>query len=168
MCLSCRAARVAPRLGVLLVACQLIHSAGAAIRDGGIDPANLGKGEWIYQLHHAVAQCNGNVPSVTNVQSLMIYLKNEGVRYIIVKAATGDSLFGVPGYNPQFTSSLVNQAHAAGLWIFGYNRSYATNTAGEVAIADYVFQQGADGFVWDAEGEWESSVIGSQGPALAT
>ncbi len=61
----------------------------------------------------------------------------------------------------------MDQAHAAGLWIFGYNRSYATNTAGEVAIADYVFQQGADGFVWDAEAEWESSRIGTQGPALA-
>jgi len=118
-------------------------------------------------MHHAIAQCNGNVPSVTNVPSLMMYLKNQGVRYIIVKAGTGDELFGVPGFNPQLTSSLVNQAHAAGLWIFGYNRSYATNTAGEVAIANYVFEQGADGFVWDAEAEWEYSRIGTQGPALA-
>src|SRR5512137_1657064 len=102
MSLSCSAARIVPRLGAFLAACQLIQPAHAVIRDGGIDPTNLGKGEWIYQLHHAVAQCNGNVPSVTNVQSLMIYLKNQGVRYIIVKAATGANLFGVPGYNPQF------------------------------------------------------------------
>ncbi len=39
--------------------------------------------------------------------------------------------------------------------------------AGELAVVDYVFNQGADGFVWDAEAEWESSRIGSQGPALA-
>jgi alpha-tubulin suppressor-like RCC1 family protein len=145
----------------------MINTAEGVIRDGGIDPSNLGKGEWIYQMHHAVAQCNGNVPSVTDVPSLMIYLKNQGVRYIIVKAGTGADLFGVPGFNPQLTSSLVNSAHAAGLWIFGYNRSYATNTAGEIAIADYVFQQGADGFVWDAEAEWEYSRIQSQGPDLA-
>jgi hypothetical protein len=154
-------------LWALLLAFQMATPVRGTIRDGGIDPANLGKGEWIYQMHHAVAGLNGNVPSVTDVPSLMIYLKNQGVRYIIVKAGTGADLFGVPGFNPQFTSSLVNQAHAAGLWIFGYNRSYATNTAGEVAIANYVFQQGADGFVWDAEAEWESSRIGSQGPALA-
>ena len=167
MCLLCRAVRVITRIAVCLLACQLINSAEGVIRDGGIDPSNLGKGEWIYQMHHAIAQCNGNVPSVTDVPSLMIYLKNQGVRYIIVKAGTGADLFGVPGFNPQFTSSLVNSAHAAGLWIFGYSRSYATNTAGEIAIADYVFSQGADGFVWDAEAEWEYSRIGTQGPALA-
>src|ERR1035438_5552030 len=167
MCLLYRAVRAVPRIGALLLASQLINPAEATIRDGGIDPSNLGKGDWIYQMNQAVAQCNGNVPSVTDVPSLMIYLKNQGVRYIIVKAGTGASLFSTTGFSPQFSSGLVNSAHAAGLWIFGYNRSYATNTAGEAAIADFVFQQGADGFVWDAEAEWEYSRIGSQAPALA-
>ena len=162
-----RVARAVPRLLAVALACNLIPSAQAVIRDGGIDPSNLGKGDWIYQMNQAVAQCNGNVPSVTDVPSLMIYLKNQGVRYIIVKAGTGADLFSTTGFSPQFTRNLVNSAHAAGLWIFGYSRSYATNTAGEVAIANYVFQQGADGFVWDAEAEWESSRIGSQGSALA-
>ncbi len=164
MCQPRSAARIVARFWVVLLTCFLISPVQGAIRDGGINPSNLGKGEWIYQMNQAVG---GYVPSVTNVTSLMIYLKNQGVRYIIVKAGTGAELFGVPGFNPQFTSSLVDQAHAAGLWIFGYNRSFATNTAGEVAIADYVFQQGADGFVWDAEAEWESSRIGTQGPELA-
>lgn len=167
MCQPCRAVRIAARCWVVLLTCLLLSPAQGVIRDGGIDPANLGKGTWIYQLNNAVDQCNGNVPSVTNVPSLMIYLKNQGMRYIIVKAGTGASLFSTPGFSPQFTSGLVNEAHAAGLWIFGYNRSYATNTAGEVAIANYVFEQGADGFVWDAEAEWEFSRIGTQGPALA-
>jgi hypothetical protein len=167
MSILSRVARILPRLGAVVLGCNLVSSAEAVIRDGGIDPSNLGKGDWIYQMNYAVAQCNGNVPSVTDVPSLMSYLKNQGVRYIIVKAGTGATLFSTPGFSPQFTSNLVNSAHAAGLWIFGYNRSYATNTAGEVLIANYVFQQGADGFVWDAEAEWESSRIGSQGPALA-
>ena len=51
----------------------------------------------------------------------------------------------------------------------GYNRSYGQNVPGEIAISDYVFNRGADGFVWDAESEWESSQtwIGTNGPALA-
>ncbi|HVM47015.1 MAG TPA: immunoglobulin domain-containing protein [Candidatus Acidoferrum sp.] len=160
-------ARAIPRLAAVLLACTMILPARATLRDGGIDPSDLGKGDWIYQMDQAVAQCNGNAPSVTDVPSLMIYLKNQGVRYIIVKAGTGTQLFSSSGFSPQFTSNLVSSAHAAGLWIFGYNRSYATNTAGEVGIANYVFQQGADGFVWDAESEWESGALGSQGSALA-
>ncbi len=156
MRLLTRAIRVAPRLGALLIACQLTHSAYGVIRDGGIDPANLGKGDWIYQLHHAVAQCNGNVPSVTDVPSLMTYLKNQGMQYIIVKAGTGGALFSVPGYSPQFSSSLVDAAHNAGLKIFGYTRSDGLDIPGESAVADWVFNQGADGFVFDAEIEWES------------
>jgi len=67
---------------------------------------------------------------------------------------------------PQFTKSLVNAAHESGLWIFGYNRSYGANIKGEIAIANFVFNQGADGFVWDAEAEWESgnAWIGMAGP----
>jgi hypothetical protein len=167
MSISCCVARIFSRLGAVMLAFCLELTAEATIRDCGIDPSNLGKGDWIYQMSDAVAQCNRQVPSVTNVPSLMIYLKNQGMRYIIVKAGTGTNLFSKPGFSPQFTSNLVNSAHAAGLWIFGYNRSYATNTAGEVGIANYVFQQGADGFVWDAEAEWESSRIGARGPALA-
>ena len=152
-----------------MLALQLLHTAaGSPIRDGGIDPANLGRGDWLYQLDDAVNKCNGNVPAVTDVPSLMVYLKNQGLRYVIVKAGTGTNLFSTTGFSPQFTSSLVGAAHDAGLWIFGYSRSYATNTTGEAGIADYVFQQGADGFVWDVEGEWEDTVIGTQGPALAT
>ncbi len=157
MCPLYRVARVVPRLGVLLLLiCQLAYSAHGVIRDGGIDPANLGKGDWIYQLHHAVAQCNGNVPSVTDVPSLMAHLKQQGMRHIIVKAGTGAALFSTPGFSPQFTTSLVNAAHNAGLKIFGYTRSDGLDIPGESALADWVFNQGADGFVFDAEIEWEA------------
>ena len=139
------------------------------IRDGCIDPWNLGKGDWIYYMSMATNRLGGNVASVTNEASLMLFYKSVGVRYIIVKAATSDTLF-YGSYNfPQFTSNLVNTAHAYGILIFGYNRSYGENVPGEIDISDFVFEQGADGFVWDAEGEWESSQpwIGNNGPALA-
>ncbi len=151
-------------LSLFLLAASLLH---AQIRDGGIDPKNLGKGDWIFSITDATNKLGGHVTSVTNENSLMLFYKSQGIRYMIVKAGTGATLFnGCYGF-PQFTANLCNVARANGILIFGYNRSYATNTAGEVAIADFVFNQGADGFVWDAEAEWESGAIGSQGPTLA-
>ncbi len=107
--------------------------------------------------------------SVTNENSLMLFYKSVGVRYIMVKAATSNYLFNGSYSFPQFNSHLVNIAHAHGILIFGYNRSYGGDIPGEIAISDYVFNQGADGFVWDAESEWESSQpwIGTNGPAKA-
>ena len=138
-------------------------------RDGGVDPANLGKGEWLYYMSSATNQLGGYVSAVTNEDSLMSYLKSQGTRYVIVKAATSDQLFFGSYGSPQFTSNLVNIAHNHGLLIFGYNRSYGINIPGEIAVSDYVFTQGADGFIWDAEAEWESnqSWIGNNGAALA-
>src|SRR5215204_1125395 len=140
-----------------------------AVRDGGIDPWNLGKGDWIYFMSAATNKLGGNVPSVTNETSLMLFYKSQGIRYIIIKAATSDTLFNGSYNRPQFSSNLCNIAHAHGIWIMGYNRSYGENVAAEIGISDYVFNQGADGFVWDAEGEWESDNpwIGANGPAKA-
>ncbi len=141
----------------------------AMIRDGGIDPANLGKGDWIYVMSYTTNKLGGNIPAVTNETSLFMYYKTIGVRYVIVKAATSDLLYNGTYGRPQFTSNLVNKAHQQGILVFGYNRTYGSNIVGEIAMADYVFNQGADGFVWDGESEWESSAswIGTQGPAKA-
>jgi len=153
---------------LLCSACALLPAFGVT-RDGGVDPANLGKGEWLYYMSSATNQLGGYVPAVTNEDSLMSYLKSQGTRYVIVKAATSDQLFFGSYGSPQFTSNLVNVAHNHGLLIFGYNRSYGINIPGEIAVSDYVFTQGADGFIWDAEAEWESnqSWIGNNGAALA-
>jgi hypothetical protein len=137
------------------------------IRDGGVDPHNLGKGDWIYSITDATNKLGGHVNSVTNENSLMLYYKNQGIRYMVVKAGTAATLFNGCYAFPQFTTKLVNSAHTNGILIFGYNRTYGTNVAAEVSIADFVFNQGADGFVWDAEIEWESGALGTQGPSLA-
>ena len=138
-------------------------------REGGIDPANLGKGDWIYSLSDATNKLGGHINTVTNETSLMLFYRTQGIRFIIVKAATSDQLFKGCYSAPQFTRSLVDTAHTNGLAIFGYNRSFGSNIVGEISIADYVFSQGADGFVWDAEAEWENnnSWIGSAGPSKA-
>lgn len=149
------------------------QTASAVIRDGGVDPNNLGQGGWIYILKDATNHLSpSGVASVTNEFTLFKYLKNQGMSYAIVKAGTSNVLWtGSSNTNlpPMFTKKLVNAAHANGLKIFGSNRSWGNDIPGEVAVADYVFQQGADGFIYDAESEWESSQpwIGTNGPALA-
>lgn len=156
---------------VLLVATGLFNPqrARGVIRDGNIDSFNLGKGDWIYSMTDATNGLAQHVPSVTNETSLMQFYRASGIRYMIVKAATSDRLFNGCYSFPQFTSNLVATAHANGILIFGYNRSYGSNVVGEIAISDYIFAQGADGFVWDAEAEWESNQpwIGPNGPSKA-
>src|SRR5258708_7511882 len=119
-----------PRVGLALVAmrqvllvmfCSLCPRAGAELRDGGIDPANLGKGDWIYCVTDATNRLGGHVGLVTNEISLMQFYRSQGIRYVIVKAATSDQLFNGCLKAPQFTKSLVGAAHRSGLWIFGYN-----------------------------------------------
>ena len=153
----------------IATALLITTSAFATVFDGGVDSANLGKGDWIYYVSDATNQLGGNVPSVTNIPTLMAYEKSQGINYIIVKAGTGSTNFTGNGSTPQFTSNLVAQAHQAGVQIFGYTRSYGSDVSGEINLATYCFNLGADGFVLDAEAEWESSRswIGTNGSALA-
>jgi len=143
----------------LLISCT-VQNVSAVIRDGGIDPANLGKGDWVYYTSAVTSGMGGNVPSVNSLASFMAYEKSQGIRYIVYKAASGSTLYP-NNSSPQFTTSVVNAAHTAGLLIFGYNRSGqgGVDVAGEVAVADFVFSKGADGYVWDAESEWEAASV---------
>ena len=141
---------------VILALLALAFGARAQIRDGGIDPKNLGKGVWIYAMKDATNKLGGHITGVTNINSLMAYYKSAGLRYCIIKSATSDKLFGDCTVGGQLTSNLVSIAHSNSILVFGYNRSYGSNIVGEVAMADYVFNQGADGFVFDAEAEWET------------
>jgi hypothetical protein len=141
----------------------------AVALDGGVDPANLGKGDWIYFIDHATNHLGGNVPGVHDIPSLMEWEKKSGMDFLVVKAGTGATNFNGNHKFPQFDSNLVFQAHTAGLKIFGYTRSLGLDVPGEIELAGRVYGAGADGFVIDAEAEWESNNrwIGTNGPALA-
>jgi hypothetical protein len=113
----------------------------------GIDPYNLGKGDWIWYLSSARA----NVGVSTNLQ-LFQYLKNKGMKWVIVKASEQTS----PNFNnTQFDAALVADAHAAGLKIFAYQYATGANPTGEATAAKTVISRGADGFIIDAESEYE-------------
>src|SRR5690242_13910022 len=86
-------------------------SVSAQIRDGGVDPSNLGKGDWIYSITDATNQLGGHVSSVTNENSLMLFYKSQGIRYCIVKAGTATNLFTACYAFPQFSSNLCRIAH---------------------------------------------------------
>ena len=144
-----------------------IAGAHAAVMDNGVDPENLGKGDWIYFLSTATNKLGGSVATVTNIPSLMGYYQSKGFQYLVVKAGEGSTNFPTSG--AQFTSNLVYQAHAKGLKIFGYTRSYGVNIPGEIGVVTNAMNLGADGYVIDAEVEWESSGnVGANGPSLAT
>ena len=150
-------------------------SASAVIRDGGVDPANLGQGGWIYIVSTATNKLGSGITSVTNENSLFAYLKSQNFNYVIVKAGTSNKLWtgsanvSIGSSSAQFTSNLVQKAHANGLKIFGSNRSWGQDIPGEAAVANYVYGLGADGYIHDAESEWESgnAWIGANGPTLA-
>ena len=155
---------------LVLLAFTFVHPASGVIRDGGIDPANLGKGEWIYSVKDATNRLGGHIDSVTNEASLFQYYKSIGVKYVIIKMGTSAAYYeGCYATPHQVTATLCDIARTNGVWVFGYTRSYGEDIAGEVALVDSVFNNGADGFVFDAEAEWESNQpwIGTNGPALA-
>src|SRR2546423_11292943 len=83
-------------------------NAQAQIRDGGIDPHNLGKGDWVYSMTDATNKLGGHITSVTNENSLMLFYKSQGIRYMIVKIKTGATLFNGCYNFPQLTTYLIN------------------------------------------------------------
>lgn len=145
----------------------LAGAADVPIRDGGINPANLGNGDWIYFLNAATNKLGGSVPSVVNLPTLMSYYKSVGMQYIIVKAGTGSTNFLGGTGSPQFNSNLVHHAHAAGLLIFAYTYSFDDDIQGEINMASRCFALGADGWIIDGEDGWESGGTGTNGPARA-
>jgi hypothetical protein len=154
------------RVSSLLALTALFFCANArAVLDNGVDPANLGTGDWIYFLQSATSGQGGHAEEVTDVPSLMSFYKKHGIEWLAIKAGTGAEDF--PADQPQFTKELVDAAHAAGIKIFGYTRSNGKNVPGEIELAAKIYNLGADGFILDAEAEWESSRLGDKGPELA-
>jgi hypothetical protein len=129
------------------------------ILDGGIDPANLGKGDWIWQMPATETRLG-----VSTVQGVIDYEKSLGMQWITVKCGDGGSIW------TQFNSDLITRAHTAGLKIFGWAYAYGNNTGvygsgstdtaninGEINVALNALALGADGFIIDAEIEYETN-----------
>src|SRR5438445_2252432 len=85
--------------------------------DNGVDPSNLGKGDWIWQVPNAEANVGA-----TSVQGLVNFEATKGVRFVIVKGADG----GDTADWTQFNTDLVTRFHAAGIKVFAFQYVYGS------------------------------------------
>jgi hypothetical protein len=162
----------------LMVAHLSLAIGSYATLDNGVDPAHLGKGDWIANLSIALQQANATHPTVvtssTDLAGFMELERSIGVRFIVVKAGTGSATYPLGGI-PQFTPNLVTKAHEKCLKIFGYTRADQTDIPGEIALAASINNmldangRPADGFVFDAEGAvWNNGTAASSANLLCS
>src|SRR5438552_14948613 len=134
------------------IALLLLLASASGVRaqlDHGIDPTNLGKGDWIWVM----SSCQTAV-GLASPQAVINYEAAKGMQWITVKGADG----GDTASWTQFNTTLISQAHAAGLKIFAWAYVYwnkFSNLQGEINAALYLLGLGADGFIIDAESEYE-------------
>ena len=110
-----------------------------ALLDAGVNPTNLGKGDWIWQMPSCISALG-----VADVQGVIDYEKNRGMQWITVKCGDSGNIWS------QFNTDLITRAHNAGLKIFGWAYVYGNNVQGEINVALNALNLGADGFIIDA------------------
>jgi len=120
----------------------------AANLDNGVDPFNLGKGDWIWIMSNTKTALG-----VPDVQGVIDYEKNKGMQWITVKCGDGGSAY------TQFDTDLVTRCHAAGLKVFGWAYAYGNNVQGEINVALNCLSKGADGIIIDAEAQYETNAF---------
>src|SRR4051794_183250 len=119
-----------------------------------IDSENLGKGMWAWTLSTSMSN-----DGFSSQSSWFSYLKNTmGLDYLITKAGSGDSLLS------QYSTTMVNNAHAAGLKIVPYFYIYGDvsdtdpdthHSTAEAAVFNQVFDTiGGDFAIFDIEAEY--------------
>lgn len=135
------------RLLALALACILfVVPTPSHALDNGVDPNNLGKGMWVWYVSNTIS--NFGLPA-NDLDALMQHFVDHDMDWIAVKSADGTSTFA------QFTPTLVSKAHQYGLKIFGWSYVYGDNPTGEADAAMVSLSYGADGFIIDAEIEYE-------------
>ena len=129
----------------------------------GVDPDALGKGDWIWRLPESIAAVGAS-----DLQGLINYEKSRGMKWLAIKAGDGNSVW------TQFTTNVVAQCQAAGLKVFAWAYAYGgtanpynpSDVPGEINVAVNALSLGADGFIINAESEYEALGI-SGAPSAA-
>lgn len=99
-----------------------------------------GQGMWIHEL----GRSEGG-----DVEAIAARASEAGMSHVVVKAAHGTVWW------PQFSSSLVEALHAAGLRVCAYQRALAVRPASEARVLARAVRLGADCLVIDAEIEYQ-------------
>jgi putative peptidoglycan binding protein len=122
---------------------------GAAVSTSAVSGTPFdGQGMWIWYL----SQSNhGSIPAI------VAQAHAAGVSTVFVKSSDGSS-----NYWSQFSSQLVQELHANGLKVCGWQYVYGTNPKGEAALGAEAAANGADCLVIDAEAEYEGRYAAAQ------
>jgi peptidoglycan hydrolase-like protein with peptidoglycan-binding domain len=107
-----------------------------------------GQGMWIWYL----SQSNGG-----SVAAIAAQAHAAGVTTVFVKSSDGSS-----NYWSQFSPQLVQELHANGLKVCGWQYVYGTSPTGEAALGAEAAANGADCLVIDAESEYEGRYAAAQ------
>jgi hypothetical protein len=89
------------------------------------------------------------IPPLENGQQLLAQAAGSHVRMLYVKAADGSSP------EPQFTSTLLGELHAAGVTVCAWTFAYGVNPAAEAQVAVNAVREGAQCLVVDAEEQYD-------------
>jgi len=101
-----------------------------------------GKGMWIWKLWETE---NGDVAKI--IQKL----NSANVNWVTIKLGDGDSFWTTPNLTPE----RINQFHDAGIKVLGWQYVYGDDPVGEANVANQILDTGVDGFIINAEGEYE-------------
>lgn len=100
----------------------------------------VGRGFWIWNL----PKCEGG-----DVDKIIAKCKECHITWLSIKA--GDQ--GRPW--KQFSKTLVDKLHAAGIMVFGWSYDTPSAYRDQALVVKKVADAGADGFLFDAEIEWD-------------
>jgi hypothetical protein len=122
---------------------------GAAVSTSAVSGTAFdGQGMWIWYL----SQSNGG-----SIPAIIAQAHAAGVSTVFVKSSDGSS-----NYWSQFSSQLVQELHANGLKVCGWQYVYGTNPKGEASLGAEAAANGADCLVIDAEAEYEGRYASAQ------
>ncbi len=104
------------------------------------EPLTLGKGIWIWRLSEAEGG---------NVSAIIERCKNIGIEWVAIKCGDGRYFWS------QCKPSTIKQFQNAGIKVFGWQYVYGDDPIAEANISNQILDTGVDGFIIDAEGEYE-------------
>lgn len=109
-----------------------------------------GKGVYIYNLHVVKG-----AKSKELVKELVKELKDAGITHVYVKIADGRTSFPSKKVAIDHNEAVIDEAHAQGLFVWGWHYVYGTFPEKEVEIAVHrAATLAVDGYIYNAEKEY--------------
>lgn len=100
----------------------------------------IGRGFWIWRIDKYE---DGNLDKIIEK------CNRANISWLAVKAGDGGSLW------KQFNSTLVNKLHDNNIKVLGWSYDYPNRAEKQAQVVSDVYSIGADGFIIDAEVEWD-------------